>query len=303
MELELAKKLLAEKNLILVEEENNIYHDDRVNLSIPLENHYAIRNIENQWNFCFIELERRTIPKIKKIRAFKNKSDAITYLFLYLLRRYFFNKYIVPSRDRGYPINSLQSLKLKMLELGIPDSYICEKENLKKHSICFYETENGWFEGFVGEKNKIIAASRGNFTEEEFFINIRLDLIYGLYLLDNYRKEVLKNSNIMLSFSDYEIVNYLEYPILFKYMSLEDQRRYIVWEQAHANGITPDNPDVYIRFGYLLDKGVDFEPLPAKAGRFNMLLKQPKAYPSKLSLPSASYPISKLSELHFSCRS
>ena len=214
MELELAKKLLAEKNLILVEEENNIYHDDRVNLSIPLENHYAIRNIENQWNFCFIELERRTIPKIKKIRAFKNKSDAITYLFLYLLRCYFFNKYIVPSRDRGYPINSLPSLKLKMLELGIPDNYICEKENLKKHSICFYETENGWFEGFVGEKNKIIAASRGCFPEGEFFMDTRLNLIYGLYLLDNYRKEVLKNSNIVLSFNDYEIVNYLGYPIL-----------------------------------------------------------------------------------------
>jgi len=214
MELELAKKLLAEKNLILVEEENNIYHDNRVNLSIPLENHYAIRNIENQWNFCFIQLERRTIPKIEKIRPFKNKSDAITYLFLYLLRDYFFDKYIVPSRDRGYPINSLQSLKLKMLELGIPDNYICEKENLKKHSICFYETENGWFEGFVGEKNKIIAASRGCFPEGDFFIDIRLDLIYGLYLLDNYRKEVLKNSNIVLSFNDSEIANYLRYPIL-----------------------------------------------------------------------------------------
>lgn len=214
MELELAKKLLAEKNLILVEEENNIYHDNRVNLSIPLENHYAIRNIENQWNFCFIELERRTIPKIEKIRSFKNKSAAITYLFLYLLRGYFFDKYIVPNRDKGYQINSLPSLKLKMLELGIPDNYICEKENLKKHSICFYETENGWFEGFVGEKNKIIAAGRGCFTEEEFFIDIRLDLIYALYLLDNYRKEVLKNSNIVLSFNDYEIVNYLGYPIL-----------------------------------------------------------------------------------------
>lgn len=213
MELELAKKLLAEKNLILVEEENNIYHDDRVNLSIPLENHYAIRNIENQWNFCFIELERRTIPKIKKIRSFKNKSDAITYLFLYLLRGYFFDKYIVPSRYRGYQINSLPSLKLKMLELGIPDNYICEKENLKKHSICFYETENSWFEGFVGEKNKIIATSRGNFTETDFFTNVRLGSIYSLYLLDNYKKEVLKNSNIVLSFNDYEIVNYIGYAI------------------------------------------------------------------------------------------
>ena len=51
----------------------------------------------------------------------------------------------------------------------VPDNYICEKENLKKHSICFYETENGWFEGFVGEKNKIIAASRGCFPEGPLF--------------------------------------------------------------------------------------------------------------------------------------
>lgn len=212
MELELAKKLLAEKHLILVEEENNIYHDNRINLSIPLENHYGIKKIENQWTFCFIELERRTIPKIKKIRAFKNKSDAITYLFLFVLRGYFFDKYIVPSRNSGYQINNLQSLKLKMSELGISDHYICEKGHLKEHSIYFYETENGWFESFIGEKHKIIATSKKGFTEISFFSNVRLKSIYNLYLFDNYIKEVFEDSNIVLSFSDYEIANYLGYP-------------------------------------------------------------------------------------------
>ena len=48
---------------------------------------------------------------------------------------------------------------------------------------------------------------------------------------------------------------------------------------------------------------VGTEPLPAKAGRFDVLLKQPKVCSSRLSLSSTSYPISKLSELLFSCRS
>ena len=39
----------------------------------------------------------------------------------------------------------------------------------------------------------------------------------------------------MLSFSDYEIVNYLEYPILFKYMSLEDQRRYVQYIKGNTS--------------------------------------------------------------------
>ena len=42
-------------------------------------------------------------------------------------------------------------------------------------------------------------------------------------------------------------------------MSQEDERRYIAWEQVRSNGITPDNPDVYVRFGYLLDRGVDYD--------------------------------------------
>lgn len=46
---------------------------------------------------------------------------------------------------------------------------------------------------------------------------------------------------------------------LFSHMSEEDQRRYIAWEQAHVNGIIPDNPDAYVRFGYLLDRGVDYD--------------------------------------------
>ncbi len=46
---------------------------------------------------------------------------------------------------------------------------------------------------------------------------------------------------------------------LFYHMSREDKKRYIAWEQGRANGITPDNPDAYVRFGYLLDRGVDYD--------------------------------------------
>ncbi len=46
------------------------------------------------------------------------------------------------------------------------------------------------------------------------------------------------------------------------------------------------------------------EPLPAKAGRFISLLKQPKvAYVPRYLSPFLSYPISKLSDLLFSCKS
>ena len=46
------------------------------------------------------------------------------------------------------------------------------------------------------------------------------------------------------------------------------------------------------------------EPLPAKAGRFGLLLKQPKAVSALIfSLVPYFYPISKLSDLFFSCKS
>ena len=46
---------------------------------------------------------------------------------------------------------------------------------------------------------------------------------------------------------------------LFKQMSPEDQKRFLAWKQARIHGITPDNPDAYARFGFLLDNGVDYD--------------------------------------------
>ena len=46
---------------------------------------------------------------------------------------------------------------------------------------------------------------------------------------------------------------------LFDCMNVEDKVRYLAWERAHANGIIPENPDIYVRFGYLLDKGVGYD--------------------------------------------
>lgn len=164
-------------------------------------------------DFLLYSARAKNYTKIEKIRTFKNKSDAITYLFLFVLRGYFFDKYIVPSRDWGYQINNLQSLKIKMSELGIPDHYICGKENLKEHSICYYKTEEGWFQAFIGTEKKVIAINKKGFEETFFFENGRISLIHSLYLLDNYIKEIFENSNIILSFSDYEIANYLGYQI------------------------------------------------------------------------------------------
>ena len=45
------------------------------------------------------------------------------------------------------------------------------------------------------------------------------------------------------------------------------------------------------------------KPLPAKAGRFDVLLKQPKVCPVRLSSSLHFHPISKLSGVFFSCRS
>ena len=46
---------------------------------------------------------------------------------------------------------------------------------------------------------------------------------------------------------------------LFDCMNVEDKVRYLAWERVHANGIIPENPDIYVRFGYLLDKGVGYD--------------------------------------------
>jgi hypothetical protein len=47
-------------------------------------------------------------------------------------------------------------------------------------------------------------------------------------------------------------------------------------------------------------EGSKLEPLPAKTGRFVMLLKQPNVRFERVSSPLTFYPISKLSELLFS---
>lgn len=214
MDLELAKKLLSEKHLTLVDHDDKIYYDNREDLSVPLENHYGINFINNEWAFCFIQLERRNIPDIEILKKFENKSDAMDHLFLHVIRRYFFDKYIIPSRKSGCQINNLESLKIKMSELFIPEYYLCEKEKSKEHSICFYKTNDGWFESFIGVKNETIATSKKGFPDEAlFFSNARLNSIYSLYLLDIYIKELLEISNIILSYSDYQIANYLGYNI------------------------------------------------------------------------------------------
>lgn len=214
MDLELAKKLLSEKHLTLVDYDDKIYYDNREDLSIPLENHYGINIINNEWTFCFIRLERRNVPDIEILKKFENRSDAIDHLFLHVIRSYFFDKYIIQSRKSGCQINNLESIKIKMSELFIPEHYLCDKEQLKEHSICFYKTNNGWFESFIGVKNEIIATSKKGFPDEAlFFSNTRLNSIYSLYLLDMYIKELLEVSNIIISYSDYQIANYLGYNI------------------------------------------------------------------------------------------
>lgn len=214
MDLELAKKLLSEKNLTLIDYDDKIYYDNREDLSVPLENHYGINLINNEWTFCFIQLERRNIPDIEILKKFENKSDAIDHLFLYVIRRYFFDKFIIPSRKSGCQINNLKSLKIKMSELFIPEYYLCEKKKLIEHSICFYKINDGWFESFIGVKNEIIATSKKGVPDETlFFSNARLNSIYSLYLLDIYIKELLEISNVILSYSDYQIANYLGYNI------------------------------------------------------------------------------------------
>ena len=69
------------------------------------------------------------------------------------------------------------------------------------------------------------------------------------------------------------------------------------------NGKTCNIMDVATRYkgNYRLD--FKTEPLPAKAGRFDELLKQPKVRTLQVISISLFYPISKLSELLLSCKS
>ena len=246
MKTEQVIRLLAEKNIKIVDEGDSIYHDNTYNPNIsleeyymPLEEHDKIILIDDKWHFC--EVQPRMEPKEKIKQTFVQKEEALEYLFLNKLFSYFMNKYVLPGRKTAPEPWDMNVLKYVMMELGIPEKYLCTMDSLEENSICVLKKDNLWFEAYVGSSGKILEESYDKslssiglskvvlnyidssgkkleipgvgYEKENRFFRVLLNSVYCLYLLDNYMDELIERGEITTRFSETQVANFLGYDI------------------------------------------------------------------------------------------
>lgn len=205
--------LLDDKGIRIVVEKDKIYEDNRLDMTIPLENHYGLMERINEWDFCFIKLEKRNIPEVEILKSFTNYGEALTYFFLNRIYNFYIQKFVVPARDYNVMDWSVPILIEQLQRLGIPEKYISYGKNIHSNSIYYFEENNLWFSAYIDHDKNIVAKSNMGMEDKNWFFSLGLNDIYPLYLLDEYEKVLLENKEILEPFSEIDRGRFLEFDV------------------------------------------------------------------------------------------
>lgn len=206
-------RLLGDKNIKIVNEGNKIFYDERIKNDIPLQNHYAILENGNKWVIGLVKVERVNIPEFTIENTFSCKEEALTYFFLFLLRKYYLNQYVYPARDRSISEWDINVILDVMKRNNIPQKYLSYNNIHNENSAYYYEHDGEWFRGYIGHSGELVAKNENGFNQEEknWFLSLSLNDLYPLYLLDQYEQVLLEKQEIVRPFSDIERAQFLGY--------------------------------------------------------------------------------------------
>ncbi|WP_312503365.1 hypothetical protein [Lacrimispora sp.] len=200
------KILLNELDIQIIDEGVIIYHDNNGN--IPLENHYAIRlNENNNWEFCFVQLERRNLPEYRQIKEFHSKEEALTYFFLDRLRDYFMTNIVSKKVDFSVKNWNQEILKERLEVCNITQGYIFY-ENI--YSLNSFEENGDWYNSLSDREGKIIVVSPPLADKNTAYLST-FRRIYLLHLFFQYLEKERVKQCINEKFTDMEIARYLKY--------------------------------------------------------------------------------------------
>lgn len=184
------EEFLAELGIKVEKDMDKVYIDNRLDTSIPLENHYGISIEDGKWSYCFYVLERRNMPEIQIIKEFSNKEEAENYLFLKQLNSYFMEKYIVPSRDYDIENWTIETVRKDMNRLGIPQNYLSYSSERYSNSILYIKEEGLWYSGYVNSKDELMYKTSFGNDDQNWFLSLYANEIYMLYLIDKYSQKI-----------------------------------------------------------------------------------------------------------------
>lgn len=204
-------KLLAEKDILVVEEDNKLYVDDRKDKSIPLENHYGISIEHGKWSYCLYKLEKRNTAEIEVLKQFENKEIAENYLFFKELNNYFLFEIVIPNRNYDIDNWTIETVKEDMARLKIPQSYFSYVNKINSNSIYFFEEHGFWYQGYINNDRKLIFKTESGTSDSEWLLSLYANEVYVLYLVDLYEKELLERKIISDPFTDTEKLIVLDY--------------------------------------------------------------------------------------------
>ncbi|ALS02414.1 hypothetical protein ATZ33_13765 [Enterococcus silesiacus] len=204
-------KLLAEKDILVVEEDNKLYVDDRKDKSIPLENHYGISIEHGKWSYFLYKLEKRNTAEIEVLKQFENKEIAENYLFFKELNNYFLFEIVIPNRNYDIDNWTIETVKEDMARLKIPQSYFSYVNKINSNSIYFFEEHGFWYQGYINNDRKLIFKTEPGTSDSEWLLSLYANEVYVLYLVDLYEKELLERKIISDPFTDTEKLIVLDY--------------------------------------------------------------------------------------------
>ncbi|MGY3778095.1 hypothetical protein [Isobaculum melis] len=204
-------KLLNEKSIKVIVTEDKIYIDNRLDESIPIENHYGISIQDGKWSYCFYVLERKNNIQTEVLKSFINKEEAENYLFLQQINKYFINNYVIASRNHEIENWTIELVRKEMKRVGIPSNYLSYGSEIFSNSILYSNESGKWYSGYINTNNELIYKTKCGNDEQDWFLSLYGNDVYILYLFDIYQSELLDKKEVLRPFSDKEKLIVLGY--------------------------------------------------------------------------------------------